>query len=62
LLKIVESEYPIVDGHVSMGVYINAMLRCYDTLREKQMSRYKKSQSYKDFDFFAFHTPFSKMV
>jgi hypothetical protein len=41
LLIVADSEYPIVDGHVSMGIYINAMLRCYDTLRVKQMNRYK---------------------
>ena len=56
------SEYPTVDGHVSMGVYINAMISTYDTLRSKQMSRYNQCTGSKDFDYMCFHTPFSKMV
>jgi len=57
-----ESEYPIVDGHLSMGVYINAMTQCYKTLNIKKRQRYGKPISYHDFSYFAFHTPFSKMV
>lgn len=51
-----------MDGHVSMGIYINAMLNTYDTLRKKQNAKYKQSLKTKDFDYMCFHTPFAKMV
>lgn len=56
------SEYPTVDGHLSMNVYINAMLKCWETLRAKTIQRTKTDISMHSFDYFAFHTPFSKMV
>ena len=45
-----------------MGIYINAMLNTYDTLRKKQNAKYKQSLKTKDFDYMCFHTPFAKMV
>jgi len=32
---IIDSEYPVVDGHLSINVYLNALTQCYDTLRKK---------------------------
>ena len=51
------SEYPLVDGHASVAVYLDALRQCYDTLKRK-----KGGLSYNDFQYFAFHTPFAKMV
>jgi 3-hydroxy-3-methylglutaryl CoA synthase len=31
--NVIVSEYPIVDGHHSMTIYMNAMKQCYLTLR-----------------------------
>jgi len=46
-----------------MGIYINAMKQCYLTLRQKFGQRYgNQDLSVADFNYFAFHTPFSKMV
>ena len=57
------SEYPTVNGHHSMQIYMNAMKECYRTLRQKFSERYGVSDlSLGDFSYFAFHTPFSKMV
>ena len=57
------SEYPTVDGHHSMQIYINAMKQCYLKLREKFAARYNHQHlNINDFSYFAFHTPFSKMV
>ena len=57
------SEYPTVDGHHSMQIYMNAMRECYLTLRQKFAQRYAISDlCLADFSYFAFHTPFSKMV
>ena len=57
------SEYPIVDGHQSIGVYLNALEKCYETFKTKCRLRYKGYEpKYQDFDYFCFHTPFAKMV
>jgi len=57
------SEYPLVDGHKSMGIYINAMKECWQTLREKVARRHNLTElSTTNLDYFCFHTPFSKMV
>ena len=57
------SEYPTVDGHHSMQIYMNAMKQCYITLRKKFEARYgHKDLNINDFSYFAYHTPFSKMV
>ena len=60
---IIVSEYPVVDGHHSIKVYLNALAKCYETFKEKSKLRYKGYEpKYYDFDYFCFHTPFSKMV
>lgn len=56
------SEYPIVDGHHSMDVFLNALKSCLLTWKHKKARAGEKVLGYKDFDFFCFHTPFSKMV
>jgi len=46
-----------------MMIYMNAMKQCYLTLRQKFAARYAATDvSLDDFSYFAFHTPFSKMV
>lgn len=56
------SEYPIVDGHHSIDVFLNALKSCLLTWKQKKNKAGEKVLGYKDFDFFCFHTPFSKMV
>jgi len=57
------SEYPTVDGHHSMTIYMNAMKQCYLTLRQKIAARYGHTDlNMSEWSYFAFHTPFSKMV
>lgn len=34
------SEYPTVDGHLSIGIYLGAMSSCYETLKRKYRERY----------------------
>jgi hydroxymethylglutaryl-CoA synthase len=36
------SEYPTVDGHYSVEVYLNALSHCYQTFKEKSVQRYNK--------------------
>lgn len=58
------NEYPIVDGHASVGIYMHAMISCWHTYKEKHSTRYPTLPlpAYSDFAYFCFHTPFSKMV
>jgi hydroxymethylglutaryl-CoA synthase len=56
------SEYPTVDGHLSINVYLNALEQCYSSLKNKFKKQYNQEPMYKDFDYFCFHTPFAKMV
>jgi hydroxymethylglutaryl-CoA synthase len=56
------SEYPIVDGHQSIDIYLNAMRQCYSTFLKKYTAAYGKPTCYHDFSYFCMHTPFSKMV
>ena len=53
----------MVDGHLSINVYLNALENAYSTLKAKCRQRYGGWEpKYSDFDYFCFHTPFSKMV
>ena len=58
-------EYPTVDGHQSIEIYLNALRQSFKSFKEKYNKQYP-SKVYKslfnDFSYFAFHTPFSKMV
>ena len=59
---IIVNEYPIVDGHLSINVYLNALTQSYETFKQKYLERYRGEVNYHSFDYFCFHTPFSKMV
>lgn len=52
------SEYPVVDGKFSTGLYLKALRNCYMGLKDKIKSQNLIEES----DFFCFHCPFAKMV
>ena len=56
------SEYPTVDGHLSINVYLNAFDQCYNSLKMKYRQKHDWEPMFTHFDYFCFHTPFSKMV
>jgi len=45
-----------------MGIYLNALEKCYTTLKQKTLKRYGKAVNYNDWSYFAMHCPFAKMV
>lgn len=52
-----------MDGHLSISVYLNALEKCYTSFKAKCRERHGGWEpKYQDFDYFCFHTPFSKMV
>uniref|UniRef100_A0A8D0G2U8 Hydroxymethylglutaryl-CoA synthase n=1 Tax=Sphenodon punctatus TaxID=8508 RepID=A0A8D0G2U8_SPHPU len=61
------SEYPMVDGKLSIQCYFRAVDRCYATYRKKIQSQWQKAGidktfTLEDFQFMIFHTPFCKLV
>lgn len=57
------SEYPTVDGHESIEIYLNALRESFKTFKQKYSTNQKGSKiSMSFFDYFCFHTPFCKMV
>lgn len=56
------SEYPIVDGSLSINCYLKALEECYKTLKTKYKSATNSDFSVLNFDYLCFHCPFYKMV
>jgi len=60
------SEYPTVDGHLSIRCYMEALDRCYAKYRSKFQSKLAKSPSspvdLNCLDYMVFHSPFTKLV
>ncbi|XP_037355321.1 hydroxymethylglutaryl-CoA synthase, mitochondrial [Talpa occidentalis] len=61
------SEYPLVDGKLSIQCYFRALDRCYALYRQKIQKQWKQAGvdrpfTLDDLQFMIFHTPFCKMV
>lgn len=59
-----ESEYPIVDGKLSITCYLRALDSCYTGFRQRLQRATKGSRlpSLDDIDFACFHSPYTKLV
>lgn len=55
------SEFPVVDGKLSILCYLGALDRCYQRLADRAGSP-GKPFTIRDADFFLFHSPFTKLV
>ena len=59
------SEYPVVDGKLSIKCYFTALDKCYQLYKDSFNRKFKSSYSkpsLEDFDYMIFHTPFCKIV
>lgn len=61
------SEYPVVDGKLSIECYLSALDRCYSVYRNKihaqwQREGLEKRFSLEDFGYLVFHSPYCKLV
>jgi len=56
------SEYPVVDGPLSIDCYLRGVDICYDNYRRRYKSQKKKDFSLDDADYAVFHSPFNKLV
>lgn len=56
------SEFPTVDGHLSIKTYIGAIENCYNNLKGKQAMHNHEVINLNNIDYGCFHAPFGKMV
>ncbi|KAG8456662.1 hypothetical protein GDO86_002445 [Hymenochirus boettgeri] len=61
------SEYPVVDGKLSIQCYLSALDRCYSTYRKKICAQWQnegmdKHFTLNDFGYMIFHSPYCKLV
>lgn len=54
------SEFPVVDGKLSIRCYMNALDKCYQRYAEKAGSKEKFTLACADY--IVFHSPFTKLV
>ena len=57
------SEYPVVDGKLSLRCYFYALDQCYQQYLAKGMTLLNKTKfTLHDLDYVIFHTPFCRIV
>lgn len=56
------SEYPVVDGKLSIQCYLSALDNCYQQYRAKAQKLTGDSLDLSNFDAMLFHTPYCKLV
>ncbi|NXH50986.1 HMCS2 protein, partial [Dicaeum eximium] len=61
------SEYPVVDGQLSVQCYLRALDRCYAVYRRKAQTQWQQAGIQRpftldDFKYIIFHSPFCKLV
>jgi hydroxymethylglutaryl-CoA synthase len=56
------SEYPVVDGQLSIQCYLKALDMCYAGYSKRFKDRHGKTYSLKDGDYYIFHSPYNKLV
>ena len=52
------SEYPVVDGKLSIQCYLNALDQCYKNYGQNVSAKFTLD----DGDFYIFHSPFTRLV
>lgn len=56
------SEYPVVDGKLSIQCYLNALDKCYQTYCKNLEKKLNQTVSLNSFDAVLFHSPYCKLV
>jgi len=57
-----ESEYPRVDGKLSIQCYLSSLDKCYQRYRQKSQARNGETITLDSFDGCVFHSPYCKLV
>lgn len=56
------SEFPVVDGKLSIQCYLTALDRCYQRYSERAGAEKDTQFTLASADYFVFHSPFTKLV
>ena len=56
------SEYPIVDGKLSIQCFLRSLDSCYAGFRDRYKHKYETDFSLDTGDYYLFHSPFTKLV
>lgn len=56
------SEYPVVDGHASIGCYLRALDSCYGRFSDRFQALANQHWDLQQADYCLFHSPFTKMA
>ncbi|XP_056630850.1 hydroxymethylglutaryl-CoA synthase 1 [Diorhabda sublineata] len=56
------SEYPVVDGKLSIQCYLSALDICYGLYKKKVVEKQNTTVNLNEFDAVIFHTPYCKLV
>lgn len=56
------SEYPVVDGHLSIRCYLQALDKCYCQYAQKYSHIFGEHFNVSKVNWFSFHSPFTKLV
>jgi hydroxymethylglutaryl-CoA synthase len=56
------SEYPTVDGKLSIECYLRAVDHCYDGYTKRFFAVESRKWTFDDIDYIAFHAPYNKLV
>ena len=56
------SEYPVIDGQLSIKCFLSALDTCYKRYKEKAAKQLQARVTMKNLDYILFHTPFCKMA
>jgi len=56
------SEYPVIDGQLSIKCFLSALDNCYRRYKEKAVKQLNEPMSVTQLDYILFHTPFCKMT
>lgn len=56
------SEYPVVDGKLSIECYLNALDSCYQLYCKRLSKQSNRKVDLRSLDYILFHTPFCKLV
>jgi len=59
---ILNSEYPVVDGQLSIQSYLKALDMCYSAYSKRFQEKIGKSFSLKEAEYIVFHSPYNKLV
>jgi degradative hydroxymethylglutaryl-CoA reductase len=57
-----QNDFPTVNGKLSTDLYIKSLIKCWQRFSEQRLRHSGNKVSLKEFDYYCFHSPFTKQV